>query len=401
MTDEGRKNDPKASSGRFSWLFRPIVLPWSWCLPGLRKRNLPKGPPILDLAEFLPFRPPSVALATLYDLLARCERLGIPMDRMLGSLGYDWRSEPTLSAKVRPTARRLLRSLEQGHTLSEAMEKNRRLFRDYEIEAVRSGETSGNLSKMLSNLAATCRSVGTYAMMAKSAIMYPLTVLIVTGSIIAGIAYFVLPRLADIFMELGAPLPHWTRWLIRASEGVAGEGGIVALLAILLVAVLLRLGVRACGVSGRIPLLGGWFVSPDLPRFFLALGAQLDARAAAPEAIRTAGAVSGTRRGRAMAGRVAGRVERGVSIADAMLEERIVPLPIRRLIHLAECNEDLAGQCLRVSEWMIDDSEERLRRLTSMMEPIMIVSMGSTIAFVALAIYTPMFYLPTYVGIVD
>ncbi len=326
---------------------------------------------------------------------------GLPLARALHSL-----SEQAEKRAMGDAIGAVRAGVESGASLSRSMEERRDVFPALYVEMVRAGEAGGVLDDVLPRLAGQLENDQELKRKVKSAMTYPVTVLVISVLAAAFMLIFIVPVFARMFEDLGGTLPLPTRVTMYLSELLTGAGGVAILLACGLGAVAglrwLRAerGRRAWGrFSLRIPLGIGQIVRKvALARFARSLGALTAAGVPILKAMevtaRTAGnpvveeALLGARDG----------VRSGVAIHRTLEGESIFPPMVIRMISVGEETGELDAMLARIADFYEAEVDATVRALTSIIEPVMIVLVGAIVGGIILAMYLPMFRVFELIG---
>jgi len=317
---------------------------------------------------------------------------GLPILRALAILADQTESREL--AKVL-TAVRL--DVEQGSSLSGAMQKQPKAFSDLFVAMVKSGETGGVLDSVLLRLADQIEKEVELRRRIKSAMTYPVVVLGLVTLIMAAMLLFVVPQFKSIYASLGGELPLPTRILLAVSAAVRGYwyiclGGIVGF------SVFFRRWKKT--ESGRlvvdrlkikVPVFGRLFHKTALARFSSTLGSLL--RSGVP-ILQALDIVTETVNNRVISRAVAdvqGSVREGESIAKPLSKHAVFPPMVVQMIAVGEETGAVDTMLDKVSDFYENEVTATVDALTSLIEPLLIAFIGSAVGAAVIALYMPMF----------
>jgi len=321
-------------------------------------------------------------------------RSGLPIMQVLDTL-----LERMEGGGFRNALRDIREELRGGSQLSEAFEKFPQFFPYLYIAAIKAGERTGDLPLTLERYIAYLKRVEAVRSKVKEASFYPALLGIVTTSVLSFLILWVVPRFSQIYADSNTQLPWVTRVLIAVS------GGIVKMLPLIIVVVvglvlLFRLWARS--ERGRlivdrfllrVPFFGGLQLEYALSGFCRTLATVLQSGIPAVTALQMS---RGTLNNRFLEGKmlvVTRKVEEGGEFSRALEETAIFPLLALRMIGAGEKTGALPEMLLEVSSFYESEVEQRLDRLTSLIEPLMMLVMGLLIGTVVVAMYIPIFQL--------
>ena len=272
------------------------------------------------------------------------------------------------------------------------------------VGMVRAGEAAGALDLVLERLALYSESQLQLQGKVRNALAYPVLMFLVAGGIVFFLLSFVVPKVTKIFAGQQESLPLPTRLLLGLSNGLAEWWWLVALL---LVAALLAAISFIRKPEGRkridrilltMPLLGPLLTRIAVGRFSRTLATLLAGGIPLLEALALASDTSGnTALGAAVEEARAG-VREGGSLGELLRASGLFPPLLIRMIAVGERSGDLEPMLIRVADAYEQEVDSALSTLTSVLEPAMIVIMGSLVLFIVLAVLLPIFEINSLVG---
>ena len=319
-------------------------------------------------------------------------RAGIPILDALDML-----TEDATNSQLQQVLVEVSDDLRAGRTFADAMARHGQAFPSYYLGILRSAELSGNLDTVLERLATYIERDLDVSRSIKSALTYPLVVLVMAiGTVILLVSY-VLPRFKDFFDEFDATLPLPTRILLAIGD-FFDKWGLVVLVSIVVLVVLLYFYLRTdSGKKARDAFLLRLPLIRDIIRYSIAerycriLGAMLRAGVPVPEA--SSSAIEATNN-RVFAEQLSVAREatlRGEGISRPVMETGLFPLPVEKMLRVGEESGTLDQQLDAAAGYCEGERQFRLKRLTTLFEPIVIVVMGGIVGFVAIAMVSALY----------
>jgi type II secretory pathway component PulF len=362
-------------------------------LGGLR----PARKPGLHLPRGKGARLKDVAMFTrqLYMLI----KSGTPLADGLRSLERQTRSQAW-----REVVGDILARIEEGLPLSAAMAARPDCFDEVYRNMVSAGETSGKLTVVLERLAQLIRKRIHVRRTVQGAMIYPILLTVVSVAVFVVMLLLVVPRFKMLFDSLAVPLPATTRMLIDLSDGLKAYWH-VAVGAVVSAAVAVKLfvsspsGRRACdSLVLKLPCVGNLVRSFATARIARLLGVLLDSHLPVLEALQlTRGSVANVHY-RELIDRAAESVSHGQLISQAFKDSDLVHASIYEAMRSGEQSGQLSPLLLDVADFMDEENEVLLKGLIGIIEPVLLVTMGVLVGFVALSIFTPLFDATGLVG---
>lgn len=318
--------------------------------------------------------------------LAVLLRSGADLDTALGVLvGAQSSSDLPLSE--------LRTSVRQGLTLSDALSEHSELFDNYFLGMIRSGEASGKLASALEQLSTQLEIVEELKHKVSSALVYPLILsvaMVLSLSLVLGV---ILPKLTALFETFGGDLSVTASALLSIGQFFDQWGSSIAigLFLIILLAYLLqdplRLKVRLRDLFARFPFVRGLLNQIDFARFTSTLSSLLGSGLSQIEALEIASESYKNRDKRAQITDVVAQVEQGVSLAKALEASSDFAGLYTHSIESGERAGRLPETLEVLARRLEKDFSRRAERLASILEPVLIVSLGVVIGVIIYTVF--------------
>lgn len=302
------------------------------------------------------------------------------------------------SRRMRVLLDKVIAYVENGQFLSEALAQLDTIFGELFINIVKLGEISGTLPENLDYLAEEIKKKADLRAKVKSALIYPLIILIATVGIAAVLVLFVLPRILPIFTSLNVTLPITTRILIGITDFMNQYYlAVAAGIAVLFVSwsLLLRLP-KIKYISHRIllfiPIAGKISSDYSMSNMARTLGLLLKSGVKIVEAISaTASSMTNLVYKKALTEAVE-EVRQGTPLYQYLERKpKLFPPVLTRMIQIGERTGHLDGNLVYLSEFYENSLSEKVKNLSSVLEPLLMVFMGLLVGFIALSIITPIY----------
>jgi type IV pilus assembly protein PilC len=317
---------------------------------------------------------------------------GLPLLRTLSIL-----EEQTESKYLGKVVGEMRLDVEKGVSLSAAMAKHPRSFNDLYVSMVRAGEASGTLDSVLVRLADNLEREVSLRRQIKSAMTYPVVVMVMVFLILTAMLLFVVPTFKDLYDQLGGTLPLPTRLLIILSDAVKG-GFIFFIAGIVGLAFLFRYWKRSekgrltwDRIKLRVPIFGSLFHKTAMSRFARTLSVlnrsgvpilqALDiVRDTVGNAV-VAEAVKDLQEG----------VKEGESLATPLSRHAVFPAMVVQMMAVGEETGALDTMLEKVAIFYDEEVTAAVESLTSLIEPVMIAVVGGAVGAIVIALYLPTF----------
>ncbi len=294
--------------------------------------------------------------------------------------------------------------VEAGATLADAMRKHPKVFDDLFCNMVAAGETGGILDTILQRLSTYIEKIVKLKAAVKGALVYPVAVLVIAAVVVWVILTFVIPVFADLFTGLGAELPLPTRMTIALSNFLRRWWWLI--LASIAGAIF---GVKQYRKTDRgrrvldsmmlrIPVLGMLLRKIAVARFCRTLGTLTSSGVAILDGLEITARTSGNAIIEDAIMKVRAAVEEGKTIAQPLQETGVFPDMVVQMIEVGEQTGALDTMLSKIADFYEDEVDEATQNLLSLLEPVMIVILGTVIGGIVVSMYMPMFSLIGKIG---
>lgn len=331
-------------------------------------------------------------LALFTRRMADLALAGLPLDRVLQVIG-----EQSESPALTQVAEQALEDVRGGQPISVALAKHPKFFSNVFTETLRAGEASGQFGEVASRLADFQEKDVIRRSQITSAMIYPMILLVFAVGVIIFLLTFVVPKLAPIFDQLGNDLPASTKALL----------GITALLTNNYLVILGAIGGGFILYRGwvateagaytkdqfllKMPVGGKILGKAVVSRYARVLSTLVFGGVPMLEALRLSGLATGNRVFQRTSESVAEAVREGKAIHEAMEATHKFPPVLTHMVAIGEETGDLPKMLSRVSDSLDFEVDQGMRRLTSMVEPVIVLGMGFFVGFVVLSVLLPIF----------
>jgi general secretion pathway protein F len=358
---------------------------------GIFPLTLKEGPPerrggflpsLLRRADFLPLL--TRQLATLLGA-------GVPL---MGAL------QSVATQVDDPESRQVLVDLQEavrgGAPLARAVEAHPGTFPNLYASMVRAGEESGTLPLSLSRLADHLEEQARTRNRVRSALTYPLLMAVVAALVVVFLLTFVVPKIVGIFSHLGQALPLPTRILIGITDVLAASWWALLLLAAGAVLGTRRYLATERGKKARdtlllrLPLVGRLEHLSAISRFARTLSTLISGGIPVDRALRIVAPVVGNVVIAEQIAASADRVVEGATLSESLRAHPGIPPTLVQMVAVGEESGALGDLLYRAADAMDEETNARLSRLLSLLEPLIILVMGTVVAFIVVSVLLPL-----------
>ena len=317
---------------------------------------------------------------------------GLPLLRTLAIL-EEQSEAPTLKKIVGE----MRLDVEKGTSLSQAMGRHPRAFSRLYVSMCKAGEASGNLDSVLLRLADTMEREVSLRHKVKSAMTYPVVVLILVVLILSAMLLFVVPTFKDLYANLGGTLPLPTRFLLALSEALRKFFLLFAAAFVGLAWLFRRWKKTDNGrykfdkFKIKVPIFGPLFHKTALSRFSRTLGVLSTSGVPILQSLDiVADTVNNEVVARAVKDVQVG-VKEGESIAGPLARHDVFPPMVVQMMAVGEETGALDTMLEKIADFYDDEVTAAVESLTSLIEPVMIAVVGGAVGAIVVALYMPLF----------
>jgi len=289
--------------------------------------------------------------------------------------------------------------VEQGETLSKAMESHPDYFDSIARSLIAAGESGGSFDSMLDRLASLIRKQVQTRNAVRGAMIYPCLLVIVSIAVLTLMLTFVLPRFAQLFASMDVPLPPTTKFLMFLSDGLIHYWWAVVLAVLAAAGGLYfwvgtepgRVAIHTLLV--RMPVFGLTIRNFTVARIIRVLGVLICGKVPLLEALALTKQTAGNIHYRALMVKAEEAVTRGSSISAVFAESDLITPSLTEAIRSGEQSAQIGGLLLNMADFMDEENEVVVKSLTSIIEPIILIVLGLLVGFIAMSMFLPLFDL--------
>ena len=336
------------------------------------------------------------ALTVFSRQFATMINAGLAMVRCLDIL-----SEQTEDKKLQQVLIQVRRDVEGGSTLSNALGKHPNVFSQLYISMVKAGEMGGVLDEVLERLAGFMEKDFTLKKKVKSALTYPVVILVMALGIVFFLVTYILPTFVTLFEGMSLKLPLPTQILIGVTKGARNP--------VVLAFMVIVFGLGGFGLSQyirtstgkkqydllklNVPIFGLLNKKVAISRFCRTLGTLLSSGVPIMQALEIVGRASGNEIIAMTVGKVRESIREGESIASPLGASGMFPPMVTQMVAVGEETGNLDAMLSKIADFYDTEVDYMLSSLTSMLEPIMIVGMGGVVGFIVISVFLPLYQL--------
>lgn len=319
---------------------------------------------------------------------------GIPLLEGLGIL-----VEQTEKAALKTVTRELHEEVRAGKSFSEALEKHSKIFSFLFVHMIRAGETSGHLEEILDRLASYLEKSSALQKKIRSALTYPAVVSAMALIITTGMMTFVIPKFAEIFRSVNAPLPTPTLILIAVSNFVRAYFLFIFAGLIVLFFLFQHWKKSKSGrliwdsVKLKFPVFGPLFLKVAVSKFSRTLATLTKSGVPILSSLEIVAYTSGNSQLERLILSVRTSVSKGEGLSQPLSESPLLPPMVVRMIGVGEETGELEKMLTKIADFYDSQVDSTVSALTSLIEPLVIAFLGIVIGGIVISMFLPILTL--------
>jgi type IV pilus assembly protein PilC len=305
---------------------------------------------------------------------------------------------------LKPAIAQCKRDVKGGLSLTDAFSKHPNAFSRLYVNMVRAAETGGILDQILDRLATFLEKEEEIRSKIKSAMIYPILVLIFASLMVVALFIFVLPKFREIFVSMNVQMPLATRMLFGTSTflrsywyvlaGIAAAG----YFAYKAYSKTEKGRFKVDGLKLKVPVVGELVQKMAISRFSRTFATLIGSGVPMMRSLEIVGDTSGNVVIARAVESARNSIREGQKISAPLTQSGLFPSMVTHMIDIGEETGRLSEMLLKVSDFYDQEVDNAVKALTSMIEPCLIVVMGGIVGFIAISIMAPMFKLISAIG---
>ena len=295
-------------------------------------------------------------------------------------------------------------SVESGATFAEALKKHPKVFDELFVNLVAAGEVGGILDTILNRLAAYLEKSHKLRKRVKGAMTYPATVVGIALIVISVILIFVIPAFEKMFADFGSSLPVPTQIVINFSNFVRSY--ILAIIGVVIAAIFFFKRFYATprgrelvdAYALRLPVFGVLIRKVAVAKFSRTLGTMISSGVPILDGLDIVAKTAGNRTIEKAIYNVKQSISEGKTIAEPLEKTSVFPPMVCQMIAVGEQSGSIDAMLAKIADFYDDEVDEAVGNLTAMMEPMLMLFLGTTVGGLVIAMYLPIFKIAGAVG---
>jgi type IV pilus assembly protein PilC len=345
-----------------------------------------------DLNRYFQQKVTTRELAVMCRQLATMVKSGVPILQSLNIL-YQQCDNKTL----KETLQKVTGLLEGGKSLTEALKAHPKVFPQIFISMIEAGEVSGALDQVLERLAVNFEKEHDLKEKVKSAMTYPAVVVVVAVLAVIALMVLVVPTFVNMLQDMNAPIPFTTQSIILTSGFLKNYWYLCLLMMVGVIA-----GYKQAVKTGqgkkvrdslvlKLPIFGPVLQKIIISRFCRSLSTLLKSGVPVLQSLEVVKNIAGNYAVIKSIEDAENSIKKGQSISLPLQKSGVFPPMVTRMISIGEETGSIDALLEKIADFYEREVEDVVSRLSSMLEPVLIVGMGGVVGFIILSIMLPMF----------
>ena len=294
--------------------------------------------------------------------------------------------------------------VESGSTFADALKKHPKAFNELYVNLVAAGEVGGILDTILSRLAAYIEKALKLRKQVKSAMTYPATIVGIALVVIAVILIFVIPAFEKLFRDFGGALPAPTQIVINLSNFIQDYILVIVGVVVLLIFAAKKIYATEKGRDKidnwalKLPVFGILIRKVAVAKFSRTLATMISSGVPILDGLEIVRKTAGNRTVEKAIANVRSSISEGKTIAEPLKQSGVFPPMVCQMIEVGEQAGALDTMLSKIADFYDDEVDDAVNNLTAMMEPLLMLFLGTTVGGLVIAMYLPIFKLAGTVG---
>jgi type IV pilus assembly protein PilC len=323
---------------------------------------------------------------------------GLPLVQCLDILG-----KQTENKSFSKTIVEIKKEVEGGSTFAEALRKYPKIFNDLYVNLVQAGEIGGVLDTTFARLAGYIEKARSLKGKVKSAMVYPAAIVFVAVSVISFLMIFVIPVFAQMFQDFGGVLPWPTQFVIGLSNFVKSY-----IFLAIPVLIIVAFGFKQCYRTEtgkrlihrtllRVPIFGPLLQKAAIARFSRTLSTLLGSGVPIIDSLDITARTAGNKVLEDAVLASIGSIKEGQTLATPLAKHRVFPPMVVQMVEIGDVTGEVDSMLSKIADFYEEEVDRAVEALTALLEPMMMVFLGTVLGFIIVAMYLPIFKMASLI----
>ena len=360
-------------------------------------------PAARDLMEFLPEMGSPVSTRELVVFTRQFSTMidaGLPLVQCLDILADQ---EP--NKKFKDVLMQVKSEVEQGATFADALSKHPKVFDELYVNLVQAGEIGGILDTILNRLGTYLEKADSLTRKVKSAMVYPITIMVVAIGVLVLLMVKVIPVFEKMFVDFGGTLPGPTQVVVNISHWLQANIVFLGVGTFLFYVAFSQARARipafryhTDAIALKLPVFGNLLRKSAVARFSRTFGTMIASGVPILDSLQVVAKTAGNKVIEKALMTTRSAISEGRTLAEPLAESKIFPGMVVQMIAVGEETGSMETMLEKIADFYDDEVDDAVTALTALLEPIMIVFLGGAIGGILIAMYLPIFTIADAIG---
>ncbi|MDK4564522.1 type II secretion system F family protein [Kingella kingae] len=342
----------------------------------------------------------SADIAVFTRQLSTMMKAGLPLMQ-----AFDIVAKGHSNASMTAMLMEIRNDVEQGEALGDSFAKHPKYFDKFYCNLVAAGEAGGVLEGLLDKLATYKEKTEAIKKKVKSALTYPISIVVVAVALVIVMMMFVLPEFGKVYSSMGAELPPLTQFMMNISNAFVEFGWLIILALIGGVVALIQFHKKSHAFQKKVdtwllktPIFGDIVRKATIARWARTTATLFTAGVPLVEVLDSVAGAAGNIIYEEATREIRSKVNQGISLTSGMQATNLFPNMVVQMASIGEESGALDDMLNKTAEFYEDEVDAAVGMLSSLMEPIIMVVLGGIIGVILVAMYLPLFNLGNVVA---
>ncbi|MBI4846714.1 MAG: type II secretion system F family protein [Candidatus Omnitrophica bacterium] len=289
--------------------------------------------------------------------------------------------------------------VETGASFSSALEKHPKVFSELFVNMINAGEMGGALEEILRRLAVFAEQAEEVSSNVKTALTYPVLIVTVALGVVIFLVVGVFPKFESLFSSMNVPLPLPTKIMLKISFLIRTRWPVIVISVVSAIVMFIRYRKTPVGkyntdlMALNIPIFGDIIKKASISRFARTLGTLINSGVPILQSLRIVETTVGNSAISKIVANIADNVNRGESMSNPLRNNKIFPPMVGHMVSVGEESGTLDSILNKIADFYDSEVNSSVKRLSSIIEPVLLVFIGGVVGIIALSLFLPMFNL--------
>lgn len=305
-------------------------------------------------------------------------------------------AEQTDNKTLKKTLYKTKELVQQGETLAQAMSTSPKVFPEMFVNMVAAGEESGNLDVCIDRMGTQFEKSAKLSGMVKKAMIYPIAVVVIAVVVLIVMSTKVIPKFANMFLEMGADLPGSTQAVMALSDFLLTKWYVLIAIVVLLALFFSWSGTTKRGkeiygaIAIKLPIFGNINIKSNAAKFSRTMSTLVSSGMGITSAIEITARTMQNVLYKYALENAKTEVEQGIPLSVPIRKSSVFPSMVHNMLAIGEETGSIEHMLDKVAEYYEEETEQATASLAELIQPVIIVVLGGLVGWMVLAMYQPM-----------